>query len=277
MAAFSITAVSQTNVILGEGTGSGTSSPVASWYESSATESIYTGAEIGLNGQITKLAYQKASGNSTIAPSIKIYMKHTAQAFIGESDYSVGTSGFAGYTLVYDNVLPNNSTSGWMEVTLQTPFTYSSAQNLSILVIGSTCISSGRPQYRYTTAQGNRMSAGYDDGSIGCGGNNPWTAASVMEPVWERPNVRLGFGTLASESFSEANTLVYSQDGLLNIASVVEMANVKVYDMVGKEVFSIRDINSAAVALNGLAAKGQMLIIKITDSYGRVINKKTVY
>ncbi|KOS08088.1 hypothetical protein AM493_20080 [Flavobacterium akiainvivens] len=267
----------QTNITVGDGTGSGTFGPIASWYESSATESIYTGNEIGVSGEVTKLAYQKASGNSTTEPQVKIYMKQTSQAVIGQADYSIGATAFAGYTLVYEGTMPNNSTTGWMEVTLQTPFTVSAAQNLAILVVGSTCIESGRPQYRYTTSQGNKMSAGYDDGSIGCGGNNPWTSASVMEPVWERPNVRLAFGTLSAEGFTTANSLLYTEGGKLHFKSAVEVSSIAVYDVLGREVYSLKGINSTDVVLSALTAQNQVLFVKVTDAYNRTLTLKTVY
>lgn len=209
----------QTTVTIGTGTGSGTFSPIASWYNSSATESLYTGTEIGVSGQVTKLAYEKASGNSTVQPQVSIYMKQTTQSVIGSADYSIGTAGFAGYTLVYQGALTNSSATGWMEITLQTPFTVTASQNLAILVVSATCIESGRPQFRYTTSQGNKMSAGYDDGNIGCGGNNPWTSASVMEPVWERPNIRLAFGTLSGNDFNRNAEQLLVANGVLTFAS----------------------------------------------------------
>jgi len=46
-------------------------------------------------------------------------MKHTSA-----STLSTGTYSTAGYTLVYSGSFPNNSSSGWMEVELDTRFEY---------------------------------------------------------------------------------------------------------------------------------------------------------
>ncbi len=267
----------QTSVVIGEGTGSGTYAPIASWYNSSATESLYTGNEIGISGNITQLAYQKASGNSDTEPMVKIYMKETNQTVIGADDYSIGDNDFAEYTLVYDGTIPNNVTSGWMEVTLQTPFSFSASQNLSILVTGTTCIESGRPQYRYTTSQGSKMSAGYDDGNIACEGDNPWTAASIMEPVWERPNIRFAFGTLSNKNFSAVNSKVYNENETLKCVSETVISEVVIYDCLGKEINALKEINNTEVLLQGVPRSNQLLLIKVTDVYGKTSNLKTIF
>jgi len=180
------TATAQTPVIIGAGTGSSTSYPIYTFYYNSASESIYTGTEIGTTGTITKLAYQKATGNSTTAPAVKIYMKTTSLATVGSNNYTIGTTGFAGYTLVYDGTLPNSTTTGWMEVTLNTPFAFNhTTGNLSVLIVGTTYISSGRPAYTYTSQPDGRKTAYYyNDSTV-------WSASSSMAPVLERPNVSL--------------------------------------------------------------------------------------
>ncbi|KGO85160.1 hypothetical protein Q765_17480 [Flavobacterium rivuli WB 3.3-2 = DSM 21788] len=269
----------QTIVTVGTGSGSGTSAPIASWYESSATESIYTATEINATGNITTLAYQKASGNSTVPPAVKIYLKNTTAAAVAAANYSIG-DGFNGYTLVYDGTLPNNSQTGWMQVTLQTPFALTANSNLSILTVGSTCIESGRPQYTYTSASGTKMSAGYNDGSIGCGGNSPWDPASVMRPVWERPNVRLSITSqLSTDNVTKANNsvIVYNNAGKLTVKSAnTAINNITVYDVQGKQVFNTL-VNNNDYVLDALASTGQLLFVKVTDANNAVSTTKTVY
>ena len=270
----------QVNVIVGNGTGSGTYAPVASWYESSATESIYRGNEVNAIGEITHIAYQKKSGASTIQPNVNIYMKTTTSSILSD-DYSIGDSGFEAYTLVYSGELPNNSTTGWMEVTLQTPFSYTdTGKNLAILVTGSTCIDSGRPQYAYTTTEGGKMSAGYNDGIIGCGGNNPWLASSTMEPVWERPNIRLGIdGELSSDDFIMGNDFtIYKNNEVITISSTESQINtVQVFDLSGRVIYSQNNIGSNKIVLNNLKASNQMLIVKVTGADNKIANKKIVF
>ena len=268
----------QSTVTIGTGTGSGTASPIASWYNSSATESIYTAAEIGATGGITKLAFQKASGSSTVAPAVKIYLKKTTTASVA-ADYTIGTTGFSAYTLVYDGTLPNNTTTGWMEVTLQTPFNYTGTQNLAVLVVGSTCIESGRPQYRYTTTSGNKMSAGYDDGEIACDGNNPFTANSTLEPVWERPNLQLTLGALGTfEPIATNDIVVFGSKGTLSISSEKGgLSAVTVYDVQGRQLFAAENINAKTLDITSLPQTGGVLLINVTDAENRQTIKKVVY
>lgn len=269
-------ATAQTAVTVGTGTGAGTSSPVASWYNSSASESIYAANEICVHGTITKLAFDKASGNSTTEPYVKIYLKNTAENVLS-TEYTIG-SGFADYALVYEGALPNSSTSGWMEVTLQTQYSFTGG-NLSLLVVGGTCIESGRPQFRYTTTPGNKMSAGYTDGVIGCDGDNPWTEASTMKPVWERPNVKLTFGTLAAENFTKNNGIVVfpSKNNIKITSATANVSAVEVYDLQGRQLFVSKSINTNEFDIVTLPQTGSVLLVKVTDSEGRLTAKKIVY
>jgi len=184
--------LAQTMVTVGTVSTSGSSNyPVATFYNYCASECIYTGTEIGTTGSITKLAYNKTAGtNITTNPAVKIYLKTTTATTLGNNSYTVGT-GFSGYTLVYDGTLPNIATTGWMEVTLTTPFTYSStSQNVSVLVIGTTFISSGRPNYNITSVSGGDRRTGYYTSDSAA-----WTSSSSMATAVDRPNIRL---TLAS-------------------------------------------------------------------------------
>ncbi|WP_294821130.1 GEVED domain-containing protein [uncultured Flavobacterium sp.] len=202
-----LVAVGQGTATIGSGTGSGTSVPIASWYTSSATESIYLGSEIGITGSITRLAYNKASGAGIISPNVKIYMRVTTAANVGTASYSIGAANFSQYTLVYDGTIPNSNSSGWMELNL-TPFQFlDTSKNLSVIVVGATCISSGRPQYRNTTT-GSRMCGTWSDG-YQCGSAAAWDASKSFSPVLERPNIRLTLGaaTLCSGTPSPGNTV----------------------------------------------------------------------
>jgi hypothetical protein len=265
----------QSEITLGTGTAYGTGTPVASWYDSSATESLYTATEIGTSGTITKLAFNKDRGGSTIEPQVKIYLKKTTAANLATA-YTVGS--LNGYTLAYEGGIPNASTSGWMEVTLQTPFAYSNAQNLAVLVVGSTCIDSGRPQYRYTSASGsgNKMSAAYNDGVIGCGGNNPWTVASNMTPAWERPNLRLNMTMLSTETFSKQNNIVAFKEGnSVKLASDnTSIATVKVFDTLGRQLYSNNAVNNKELNINLAEGSNGLLLIHITDAENRLSIKK---
>lgn len=282
ISAFMLATVSikaQTTVILGSGTSSGTSTPVASWYNSSATESIYTGTEIGTTGTITKISYQKASGASAIEPNVKVYMKVTDLAAIGTIAYTVGSTNFGNYTLVYDGNIPNATTSGVMEIVLQTPFAFSDAsKNLSVLVLGSTCISSGRPQYRFTTTP-SRMSAGFTDGSIACGGNNPWNQASSMSPAWERPNlvVTIQSSLSVKENVLDKNDVqVYVKNGQLQAFSKRSpISEITIFDLAGRKLAEIK--NNSETAIMDLNISKQIVVVKIKTADNAIHNKKIIF
>ncbi|MDQ7961564.1 T9SS sorting signal type C domain-containing protein [Flavobacterium lindanitolerans] len=269
----------QITITLGSGTSSSTSSPVASWYNSSANESIYTGTEIGSTGTITKISYQKASGSSTIEPGIKVYMKLTETAVSGTTAYTIGSLNFNNYTLVYDGNLPNSSTTGTMEITLQTPFVFSNlSRNLSVLVIGSTCIESGRPQYRYTTTP-SKMSAGFTDGSIGCGGTNSWTPDSSMSPVWERPNLILTLASslaIGEKAIDKNDIQVIAKNGQLQAFSKkTPIQEITVFDLSGRKLAEMKH-DSETVLLDLNLAK-QILIVRVKTNDNTIVNKKIVF
>ncbi|NMH29287.1 T9SS sorting signal type C domain-containing protein [Flavobacterium silvaticum] len=270
------TIVAQSTITIGNGTGSGTYAPIASWYESSATESIYMNSEIGVTGLITKISFDKASGSSTVSPEVKIYMKMTTTSVLS-ADYAIGT-GFNSYVLVYDGTIPNNG-NGWKEVSLDTPFAYSdTSKNLAILVVGSTCIESGRPQYRYTTTANNKLSAGYDDGTIGCGGNNPWTSASIMEPVWERPNVILGLSTLGTTDnvIAEKIVIFVKNQQLIIDSKQAAIQAVSVFDLSGKQLWSKENINTNLFSAI-IDQSNQVLVVRIIDSEDNITYRKVIF
>lgn len=273
---FSISLFSQTAIVIGTGTNYGTSVPVASWYNSSATESIYTGTEIGSTGIITKIGYQKASGNSTTEPNVKMYMKMTALASTGIVAYTLGNENFSSYTLVYDGNIPNSSTSGLMEVTLNSPFSFTDlSKNLSVLVVGSTCISSGRPQFRYTTIS-TRMSAGFNDGTIGCEGNNAWSATSTFSPSLERPNIALTFSPLSTVNFEKNRGISVSvRNKKLEIVSQnSSISEVQLFDLTGRKIGEIKNVSKNIIA--DLDFETQILIVKVRTEDNKIVTKKII-
>lgn len=274
-----VTLHAQTTVTIGTGSGAGTASPIATWYNSSATESIYTAAEIGTTGYITTLAYQKMGGNSTTPLNVQIYIKTTTDTSVAPGTYIIGEN-FTSYVLVYEGQLPNSG-NGWMQVTLQTPFVYTdTTRNLGILTVGSTCIESGRPQYAYTSSTGNRMSSYYNDGSIACGGNAPFNNTVIMRPVWERPNVRF---TITSELGTETalspdnKVRIFNNDGKLTVFSnTAALKNITAYNLQGRELYTTTT-NSNELILSDLAPLNQLLLVKVTDVNNHTSTLKTLY
>ncbi|MCF8298581.1 MAG: hypothetical protein K9J13_13620, partial [Saprospiraceae bacterium] len=138
------------------GTGTSTDNTMPIHYDlNAASEFIYTSAEMGTAKDIAKLAFYKGSGNNTTQQpqNVSIYMKNSTTSTLATGSYSL-----SGYTLVYSSApFPNNATSGWMEVSLITPFTYDGTSNLQVLVsqtVGPNFQPFQAPSWRYSTVTG---------------------------------------------------------------------------------------------------------------------------
>ncbi len=136
------------------GTGSTTQTyPFDRNYSYSAYESIYLQSEINMAGSLTTIGFNKSSGsNVNSITSVTIYMKHTSSSTLDTGTYST-----SGYTLVYSGSYTNNSTSGWMEVALTSPFIYNNTSNLQVLIVKGyqSTLVSGYPLWTYTTTSTN--------------------------------------------------------------------------------------------------------------------------
>jgi hypothetical protein len=121
------------------GTGTATSSylPINGLYGYNYTQQIYTQAQIGVAGNITKIRFYYVSGTITNSKDWVVYMGHTTKTtFATTTDWEPLanlTQVFAGdvTSLV---PLANN----WMEITLTTPFAYNNTSNLIVAVDENT-------------------------------------------------------------------------------------------------------------------------------------------
>ncbi|MFB3844138.1 MAG: C25 family cysteine peptidase [Candidatus Cloacimonadaceae bacterium] len=159
-AASSYTATSNLSVEIGAPLvmtiGNGTSSqtyPLDRYYNYCSHEAIYLASEIRTACYIKSIAYYKASG-SDVSPieTVNIYMKNTTNSTLTTGNYSTD-----GYTQVYSGTFPNDATSGWMEVNLNSLFEYDGISNLSILIVkGYQQWISSYPYWNYSTTSTNR-------------------------------------------------------------------------------------------------------------------------
>lgn len=152
--------------------------PLNRYYSYSAHEAIYLSSEIGMAGRIEKIAFQKVSG-SDVNPieSVNIYMKHTSDSAMSSGNYST-----AGYDLVFSGNYPNDSTSGWMEVTLSSQFEYNGSSNLSILIVkGYQYWTGAYPRWTYSSTSTYRVRRAQND----------YSAPSNLSRSYDLPNIRL--------------------------------------------------------------------------------------
>jgi len=134
-------------IIIGTGTTNTYLYPMYCGQVYSVAEDIYLQSEIGYYGRIMNLAYSKASGTAlNTIESVAIFMKHTT-----EDTLITGSWDTTGYTRVYSGPFPNTATTGWMEITLDTPFLYNNVDNLKILILKGPPSFTSYPYWHYTT------------------------------------------------------------------------------------------------------------------------------
>ena len=166
-----------TPIIIGTGTSS-QSYPIDRYYNYSAHEAIYLASEIGYAGLIKSLSFYKASGTNVNAiDAVTIYMKHTSATTL-----ATGTYDLTGYTQVYTGPFTNNAVTGWMEVELNSRYTYNGVANLSILILkGYQAYVTDYPMWRYTTSSTSRARQNRSD----------TTAPTSLTSTTYLPNLRI--------------------------------------------------------------------------------------
>jgi CARDB len=152
-------ALSQTVDITGNAGTSGTPGLGTSNYV--ANESIYTETEIGASNfttaatAINKIGLNISTvGTPTTFGSVKIYAKEIPLATTAFAAAGVYTN--VGYTLLYSGSVVA-AASGWVEVSLTTPFQRTSGNNLQILIERTDAAT--HTGYVWRTANGNNLSA----------------------------------------------------------------------------------------------------------------------
>ncbi|MBS1548583.1 MAG: T9SS type A sorting domain-containing protein [Bacteroidetes bacterium] len=154
---------------LGSGTSTQSYLPLYYLYDYNYTQTIYTSAEIVANGgqagTITKIKYKPTVAVSTAKwKDLVIYMANTTKDnFSSNTDWVPSTS----LTQVFNGTLPDNlNANEWVEITLNTPFTWDSTQNLVIAVDENTPSYGNSPSWAgYTLAPstGNKAIYKYQD------------------------------------------------------------------------------------------------------------------
>nr|MBP7497709.1 hypothetical protein [Bacteroidales bacterium] len=147
---------SQTTVTIGTGTGNTNWVPVytgtTSTYAYSYSQQIYTAAEItaggGTSGQsITQIAFYVASG-ATISGNKTwvIYLGNTSTSTFSGTSAWITT---ANLTQVFTGTFNSGSSTGWVTVTLGTPFTWTGS-NL-VVAVDENSSTYGNTYYNYTS------------------------------------------------------------------------------------------------------------------------------
>ncbi|KAA9331247.1 fibronectin type III domain-containing protein [Adhaeribacter soli] len=112
-----------------------TDNPLGNYFGYERSAIIYTAAEIGTSGNITAISfYLNATNTPAASTPLQIYLKQTsASAFTSSTLVSAEETGA---TLVFNrNVTASELTpNSWVTLTFTSPFTYSNASNLEVIV-----------------------------------------------------------------------------------------------------------------------------------------------
>ena len=110
--------------------------PISPYNNYSLSQQIYTAAEIGMPGTINSISFNintPTSGGVTNR-ACKVYMANVEKtAFSSRTDWESLTSS----DMVFDGTVTPTS-SGWLTITLDTPFEYDGTSNLLVCVVDNT-------------------------------------------------------------------------------------------------------------------------------------------
>lgn len=241
-------------VTVTNGTNGSASAPLNHANPYSANEMIYLQSQINQSGTVYKIAFEK-SGGANVNPitNVNIYMKHTSA-----STLAAGAFDTTGYTRVYKGDFTNNATTGWMEVSLNTPFTYNNTDNLAILFFKNNG----------STASGNLYKYGFVGRLATRRGNNATgiTSATNLTTSDALPNLRLNF-TNSTGIADAAESNLFSlypnpTPGLFTIRHQENISMVKVLDLTGKEV-ATKAFNTNVASLDLANLPGGTYLVQV--------------
>jgi hypothetical protein len=178
---FSLSVSSATSSrIIGTGTVPVWTYPIDIAHNYARCQMLYLASEVGQVAMITKIRFQRASGDDDTVNNVQVHMIETTSSTI--SDWVT-----SGLVLVYNGNLsiPADVADTWFEILLATPFSYNGTKNLLISFRhqdGSA--ESTYTQWKVDSTKTDRCIAGYSDTT-----NPPPLAGSP----WYLPNVGLEF------------------------------------------------------------------------------------
>ena len=205
-AIFSKPATNDVTIGSGTGTDAGSDLPTDVYYKYSLSQQIYTAAELGSAGNITKISFYYNSSTSSGSRTLAIYMSHTTSSTL--STWVTQSSS----NLVYSG--SHNFTQGWNTITLTTPFAYNGTNNLLLTVddnTGSYSVSQYIYFYTYSTGANRAIYYRNDNNNPSATSSNSYSATKVqynaqMKVTKEVPNTE-GYLSVSPTSLSDFQTV----------------------------------------------------------------------
>jgi M6 family metalloprotease-like protein len=272
----------QTTVDVTIGTGTSTQGyPLNCYYGFERSASLYTAAELGKVGSISKVGWYPTVTSSTSIP-VKIYIKQTTATTITATTWATMISGA---TLVYNGTMAGLTANTWREFVLSTAFNFTGGSNNLLVLVetnygGAGTGTSTGPAIRYTSATSRHMYVRAD--------NSAPTGNGTVTNL--RPNIKITITTASGAPMVnndeieigdentialQHNVVVYPNptNGLINIENDGKIQSINVYTMTGQMVYSKSNImegSSNEVNLSDFENGIYLLVIFDGENYHNV-------
>jgi hypothetical protein len=253
------------------GTGTSTQGyPINCYYGYERSASIYTAAELGKVGSISKLGWYPTVTTTASVP-VKIYIKHTTATTLTATTWATSISGA---TLVYSGTMAGTTANAWKEFTLSTAFNFTGGSNNLLVLVetnygGAGTGSSTGAAVRYTSATSKHMYIRAD--------NTAPTGNGTVSSY--RPNIKVTITTASKESkidlienFTESISVsAYPNPtmGLVTIESNGEIKSIEVYSVSGAKVYSNASVNSASNEVDLSSFQNGVYVVVVNDGETR--------
>ncbi len=181
------------NIQVGSGTATNNYVPSYGYYNYSYSQSLYTAAEVGIEGTIDALSFQV--DHNTLSRNLTIYM-----AEVGETNLSNAIAESEFYQVFSGAV---NFAPGWVTIQLDSVFEYQDTGSLVIAVIdGTGSYNYNRPYFTGTEKDETRSKYVFND-------NNTYTLSSALSSSTNfLPNIILGISSYSTYCAAPSNLVV---------------------------------------------------------------------
>ncbi|MES2811985.1 MAG: GEVED domain-containing protein [Bacteroidota bacterium] len=107
---------------------------------------------------------------------------------------------------------------------------------------------------------------------------SPYTFTSDKGTFKNRFLIKFEDQTLANNDVEYANgVIVFGKQQLTVKSELINIDNITVYDVLGKKLISLKDINKHEISINELKPTTNVLLVKVTLENGAVVTKKVIY
>ena len=82
---------------------------------------------------------------------------------------------------------------------------------------------------------------------------------------------------VGASAFNETSVKVYRTNGVLNVSSgAADISNIKVFDIQGRLLAELNNVNASSASIKNLKATNQVLVVKVTGTDNSVVAKKVL-